>query len=152
MKNYSFLRLIWFLFSFAIGSGSMYVRKYFDNDSKRRAIELVNNIREEFIHILRDVSWMDEDTTKAAVDKAKALESHIGYPDELLDDQKLIEFHENIEINSESLFTNILNVRKFLRNFDFKLLREPVNKTDWRMHSLPSMVNAQYSPLENSIR
>lgn len=130
----------------------MYVRKYFDDDTKQRSIELVNNIREEFINILQDVSWMDNDTRRAALDKAKALENHISYPDELLDDKKLIEHYENIQINAESLFINVVNVRKFERNFDFKLLREPVNKTDWRMHSLPSMVNAQYSPLENSIR
>lgn len=130
----------------------MYVRRYFDIDSKRRSIDLVNNIREEFVHILREVSWMDEETRKAALDKAKALENHIGYPDELLDDQKITEFFAKLDITDDSLFTNVLNVRKFERSLEYKLLREPVNKTDWRMHALPSMVNAQYSPLENSIR
>lgn len=130
----------------------MYVRKYFDEDSKRRSTELMNNIRNEFLHILHYVSWMDEVTLKAALDKANAMQNHIGYPDELLDDKKLTDFYESLPIGSNSMFLNVLSVHRFKRNFDFKLLREPVNQTDWRKHAFSSMVNAMYSPAENSIR
>lgn len=37
-------------------------------------------------------------------------------------------------------------------SFGLKKLREPVNKTDWITHGRPAVVNAFYSPLENSIR
>lgn len=36
---------------------------------------------------------------KNAIDKAKSMTSHIAYPDELLDDNKLNAFYENV-INS----------------------------------------------------
>lgn len=138
----------------SIAVGALYVRRYFNEDAKQRAIELVNNIRSEFIHILHDVPWMDEQTKVAAIEKARALQNHIGYPDELDDDVKLEEFYNdlNIDVNANNMFENVRNVRQFERNFTFNMLREAVNKTDWRMHSMPSMVNAQYSPLENSIR
>lgn len=138
-----------------IAVGGMYVRRYFNEDAKQRAIELVNNIRSEFIHLLHDVPWMDEQTKVAAIEKARALQTHIGYPDELDDDAKLEEFYKDLNIDTSSdgtMFENVRNVRRFDRNSSFNLLRETVNKTDWRMHSMPSMVNAQYSPLENSIR
>lgn len=138
----------------SIAVGGLYVRRYFNEDAKQRAIELVNNIRSEFIHILHDVPWMDEQTKVAAIEKARALQNHIGYPDELDDDAKLEQFYKDlsIDVNANNMFENVRNVRQFERNFTFNMLREAVNKTDWRMHSMPSMVNAQYSPLENSIR
>lgn len=138
----------------SIAVGGLYVRRYFNEDAKQRAIELVNNIRDEFIHILRDVPWMDEQTKVAAIEKARALQKHIGYPDELDDELKLEQFYKDlyIDANANNMFENVKNVRQFERNFTFNMLHETVNKTDWRMHSMPSMVNAQYSPLENSIR
>ncbi|XP_046657606.1 LOW QUALITY PROTEIN: neprilysin-2-like [Daphnia pulicaria] len=37
-------------------------------------------------------------------------------------------------------------------NYAFKKLRESVNKTNWISHGRPAVVNAYYSPLENSIQ
>lgn len=47
---------------------------------------------------------------------------------------------------------NALNLTVFGINFGLRKLREPVNKTDWITHGRPAVVNAYYSPLENSIR
>ena len=40
----------------------------------------------------------------------------------------------------------------FGTNYAFSKLREKVNKTDWVRHGNPAIVNAFYSPLENSIQ
>ena len=40
----------------------------------------------------------------------------------------------------------------FGTNYAFSKLRENVNKTDWKRHGNPAVVNAFYSPLENSIQ
>ena len=40
----------------------------------------------------------------------------------------------------------------FSMNYSFGKLREKVNKTDWVRHGNPAVVNAFYSPLENSIQ
>lgn len=47
---------------------------------------------------------------------------------------------------------NALNLTIFGMGYGLKKLREPVNKTDWVSHGRPAVVNAYYSPLENSIR
>lgn len=39
--------------------------------------------------ILGTIDWMDDDTRKAALDKAKSMTNHIAYPAELLDSEKL---------------------------------------------------------------
>lgn len=42
--------------SFSISVGALYVRKYFNEDAKKNAVEMVSNIRSEFKKILDQVS------------------------------------------------------------------------------------------------
>lgn len=132
--------------------GALYVRKYFSDESRQAAIELVDNIRDEFINILHEVTWMDEKTREEAIKKAKALTQHIGYPNELGDNNKLEEYYEELEIEPDNLLLNTLRLNVFNADNLFGKLRKPVNKTDWETHSKPAEVNAYYTALENSIR
>ena len=69
--------------------GSLYVEKYFQEDSRRAAVEMVSEIRTQFSLMLAQLDWMDERTRDNARLKAEAMEAHIGYPTELLDMNKL---------------------------------------------------------------
>lgn len=138
--------------SLPISVGALYVRKYFDEESKKAAIDLVTNIREEYVKILQEVSWMDEVTRLAAIEKAKSMTSHIAFPDELIDNNKLEEYYRDLELQPDSLLKNVLRVRTFNDKHAITRLRKPVNKTDWESHTMPATVNAAYSPLENSIQ
>lgn len=82
--------------SLSISVGALYVRKYFNEDAKKQALEMVNGIREEFHKILENLDWMDDETRANALDKAAAMTTHIAYPDELLDNDKLIEFYNEV--------------------------------------------------------
>lgn len=135
-----------------ISVGALYVRRYFNEESKKAAVELVREIREEYVKILREVSWMDEVTRAAAIEKAESMTSHIAYPDELTDNNKLEEYYNGLELQPDSLLQNVLRVRIFKDNHVMRRLRKAVNKTDWETHTMPATVNAAYSPLENSIR
>lgn len=95
---------------------------------------------------------MDEKTRANALEKAADMTSHIAYPDELLDDKKLDEFYEGLELSSADYLGSILNLTIFGTNFSFGRLRKPVNKTEWITHGRPAVVNAFYSSIENSIR
>lgn len=139
-------------FSLPISVGALYVRKYFTEESRQNAIDLVENIRDEFINILHEVSWMDEKTREEAIKKAKALTTHIGYPNELADNNNLEEYYRDLEIEPDNLLLNTLRLTVFQTDRVFNKLRKPVNKTDWETHSKPSVVNAYYSSIENSIR
>lgn len=83
-------------FSLPISAGALYVRKYFNEEARQNAIEMVADIRAEFEEILMKVDWMDEDTKQNALDKAKSMATHIAYPDELLDNNKLEEFYSGV--------------------------------------------------------
>lgn len=90
-------------FSLPIASGSLYVKKYFNEEARRNAVEMVADIRTEFEEILKKVDWMDEQTKQNALDKAKSMATHIAYPDELLDNNKLEEFYSWVRKNSVQL-------------------------------------------------
>lgn len=95
---------------------------------------------------------MDEETRKSALDKAASMTSHIAYPDELLDDKKLEQFYEKLELTDDNYLGGILNLTLFGVEYSFSKLRKPVNKSDWVTHGRPAIVNAFYSSIENSIR
>ncbi|XP_065215808.1 neprilysin-2 isoform X2 [Planococcus citri] len=138
--------------SFALAIGSLYVRRFFKDDAKKNALDMVEGIRKEMYKILSTVDWMDESTRKNALDKARSMVNHIAYPDELLEEKKLIEFYEKLEIDPNEYYMSLLNLTKFGTDYSFSKLREPVNKTDWITHSRPAVVNAFYNSLENSIQ
>lgn len=138
--------------SLSIASGALYVRKYFNEEARQNAKEMVADIRAEFQDILKNVDWMDDETRQNALDKAKSMSTHIAYPDELLDDNKLEEFYDGLELDPDQYMRSILNLTLFGTRFSFKRLRQPVNKTDWITHGRPAVVNAFYSSIENSIQ
>jgi membrane metallo-endopeptidase-like protein 1 len=138
--------------SLSIAAGALYVRKYFNEQARQNALEMVADIRAEFQDILKQVDWMDEETKKNALDKAKSMSTHIAYPDELMNDRKLEEFYGDLELDENYYLRSILNLTLFGTRFSFKRLRQPVNKTDWITHGRPAVVNAFYSALENSIQ
>ncbi|XP_049796462.1 neprilysin-2-like isoform X4 [Schistocerca nitens] len=137
--------------SMPLAVGSIYVRRFFDKEAKNAALEMVDDIRQEFLHMLQEVDWMDEGTKKKALDKAKSMVAHIAYPDELLDDSKLDHFYEELDVNSTLYLESLLNVTKFLMDCSFGQLRQPINKTSWTTHGASATVNAFYDPSENSI-
>ena len=132
--------------------GSLYVSKYFNEASKTAADEMVSEIRKQFDIILDEVGWMDEKTREMAKLKLKAMKSHIGYPAELLDITKLEDHYNSLELAENKYFENVLDLTIFGTDYSFSKLRKKVNKTDWVHHGRPAVVNAFYSPLENSIQ
>lgn len=138
--------------SLPISVGALYVRKYFKQSAKAAAVEMVAGIRKQFEIILANVPWMDPTTKAAAKEKVKAMSTHIGYPDELMDNRKLEEYYSNLTVDPSKYLESVLRLNIFGTDYAFNKLRKAVNKTEWTSHSRPAVVNAFYSSIENSIR
>ncbi|KAI5630642.1 VLP3p-1 [Venturia canescens] len=136
----------------SISVGAMYVRRYFNEDARKSAAEMVTDLGEQFTKILKTVDWMDEKTRGNALEKAASMSTHIAYPDELLDDDKLEKYYESLELSESNYLESILNIRSFQTKYSFSQLRKPFNKTDWLSHGSSAVVNAFYAPFENSIQ
>ena len=132
-------------------TGAIYVRKYFDEKSRNAAVEMVDTIEKQFIKIIKSVSWMDEMTKNGALKKMETFVNIIGFSNELLDDEKLIEYHENLEIKQHKYFDSFLQSSLFKFNKRAKKFRAKVNKSEWDSHPKVAVANAFYEQWENSI-
>ncbi|CAF3718927.1 unnamed protein product [Rotaria sordida] len=64
----------------------LYIKKYFDENAFNESLEMINNIRDAFIEMLQGSTWMDVESKTKAIEKAKSIDQHIGYPDYLASD------------------------------------------------------------------
>ncbi|KAH8393841.1 hypothetical protein KR215_002255 [Drosophila sulfurigaster] len=113
---------------------------------------MVTNIRNVFNEILDKVNWMDDNTRLEAKNKLHKMATYIGYPDELLDNEKLTKYYEKLKIDPDNYLKSNLALNIFYTNYIFNKLRLPVNKTDWVDHAQSTTVNAFYSHNGNNIQ
>lgn len=138
--------------SFSSPVGSMYVQKNFKEEAKQAMKEMVRDIRAEFDSILDHIDWMDESTRVRAKAKLHSMKEYIGYPDEILDNWRLEELYKKLQIEADTHFQNGIRMSIWGTNYAWGKLREKVDKTDWKRHGAPAVVNAFYSSIENSIQ
>lgn len=135
-----------------IAMSSLYVRKYLSKGTKQAVSEMVESMRKEFIIVLKTADWMDEKTKAKALKKARNMEAVVGYPEEILDNSKLIEYYKGLKIHKKKYFDSMRNIEKFFRRKLFHNFRRPVNRRDWETHSGLGLVRAFHSPFGNRIR
>ena len=115
-------------------------------------LEMVTDIKHEFKNILNEIQWMDKETKERAHAKLETIKEYIAYPEEILDTSRLEDLYEGIEISPDTFYLNAINMSKWAVDYHWGKLREKIDKTDWKRHSNPAVVNAFYSALENSIQ
>lgn len=126
--------------------GQLYVKKYFSEDAKNKAREMVNDLIAAYRIRIKQLSWMSEATQNKALKKLDKLMIKIGYPDKWRDYSKLtIKSYSN----GGSYLENAMNVRKFEVERNAAKFGKPVDKSEWLMN--PQTVNAYYNPLFNEI-
>lgn len=92
---------------------------------------------------------MDEETRVAAEDKLDAMSVFVAYSDELLDDGKIDEYYENLEIEGDDYLSSSFNVSRFYLQRYFEGLRKPTD--DWTSQGNSAVVNAFYNRRRNLI-
>ncbi|KAJ8673279.1 hypothetical protein QAD02_004541, partial [Eretmocerus hayati] len=137
-------------FGFAVGA--LYERLHLNKDLKERAREVTSNIRREFERVLLTVNWMDKDTKDAALEKARSMRQHIGYPDDLVQDLKIEEYYRNFSVDPESSFLHAsLSILRSVQDENFWGLREPVGPNEWNYDLDPIDTSASYYGELNSM-
>lgn len=122
--------------------GKKFTEKYFPAEAKERMITLVNNLKTAYAQRIEKLEWMSDETKEKALDKLKAVRVKIGYPDEWRD-------FSTLEVGREAYVINVLNGRRFNKEYDLSQIGKPVNKEEWFM--TPQTVNAYYAPSLNEI-
>eukprot|EP00095_Tigriopus_kingsejongensis_P007986 snap_masked-scaffold269_size230758-processed-gene-0.4 protein:Tk07986 transcript:snap_masked-scaffold269_size230758-processed-gene-0.4-mRNA-1 annotation:"PREDICTED: neprilysin-2" len=153
--------------SFSAAIGKMYVLQHFNHKAKDIMLEMVTDIREEFRKIIDErpaisnpveaylhlqITWMDVSTKTRAHEKLEGIKEYIAYPEEILDDKNLEDIYKDLKIEAKEYFKNGISMSIWSTNYHWRKLREEVDKTDWKRHANPAVVNAFYSSIENSIQ
>ncbi len=122
--------------------GQLYVKKYFTEDAKKRALELVNNVQKAYAARIDKLDWMSDSTKQKAKEKLFAMTKKIGYPDKWRD-------YSNVTISKNKYFENSVSAASNNYRFELAKLNKPVDKTEWM--TTPSTVTAYNNPSANEI-
>jgi len=122
--------------------GQLYVDKAFTPETKQKALEMVNNIRESMGEHIQASTWMTAATKAEALKKLNAFTVKIGYPDQWKD-------YSALTISRESYLKNVLAARQWEYQDNLKRYGGPIRRGDWGM--TPPTVNAYYNSSLNEI-
>ncbi|CAF1353005.1 unnamed protein product [Adineta steineri] len=115
------------------------------------AIEMVNNIRNIFITMVNQSTWMDSKSKIIAIKKARAMKAKLGYPDYLESDNmtKLDKDYAEYNFNL-SYMPNVLSAIQLHSKASLQMLRYPIDSKQWTGIS-PTKINAMHRLLANEI-
>ncbi|WP_179415587.1 M13 family metallopeptidase [Mucilaginibacter sp. E4BP6] len=122
--------------------GQLYVKKYFNEDAKKRVLALVNNLQKAFENRINHLDWMSDSTKQKAIEKLYAIHKKIGYPDKWRD-------YDKVQINRTTYFENVLSLNQNEYQYQLAKLNKPVDRTEWGV--TPATVTAYYDPSLNEI-
>ena len=136
--------------------GDFYLRKFY-NEKIRQTYsstieQLVENIRNALVDSLHQVTWMDEITKQAAVDKAKAIATYKIFPNDPIIKTKLDNYYESLTLDESEFFLNFLHLNKLDLDYNFRQLHKPDEKDDWLVYQLATTIGAFYNVFQNKIR
>lgn len=128
----------------AIGdlAGKMYVERHFRADAKRRADELVGNLKTACSEGIDQLEWMTPATKQKAHAKLALFTTKIGYPEKWRDWSRL-------EVRRDDLVGNDIRAAAVVFDRGVDKLGGPIDRTEWFM--TPQTVNAYYNPPTNEI-
>src|SRR5665213_3266495 len=122
--------------------GQLYVKRYFSEAAKKRALDLVNNLEQALAARIDKLDWMSDSTKQKAKEKLFAMTKKIGYPDKWRD-------YSNVTVVKWNYFQNVVSAASGNYQYDLAKLNKPVDRTEW--FTTPSTVTAYNNPSANEI-
>ena len=138
--------------NYPIALGSLYVQKHFSEESKTVMLETVNSIKTEFQEHLKTIEWMDPDTRESAIAKLDAMKFEIGFAEEIMNEEKLEEFHANFpDVDEDHYYETIHSLKAASAERSFNRLNDVIADKDWFDQDSPATVKTFYNVLENAL-
>lgn len=122
--------------------GQLFAEEKFSPQTKIKALEMVENIKNAFAERLKKNEWMSETTKKEALKKLSLFTVKIGYTDKWKD-------YSGLQIDRNSLYENLKKAAAYNQKMNLDKIGKPVNKDEW--FATPQTVNAYYSASKNEI-
>ncbi|HEY0760199.1 MAG TPA: M13 family metallopeptidase [Acidisarcina sp.] len=122
--------------------GQEFVRRTFGPDTKRKAVEMTDQIEEAMRQEIIHLDWMSEPTKQEALRKLHTVRNKIGYPETWRD-------YSTLTIDPADYFGNVRRSITFESRREWAKVGKPVDRDEWGMS--PPTVNAYYNPQMNDI-
>lgn len=133
-----------------------YIRYSYNEDYMFYAKKLAYNLRDIFVNKISRNTWMSEKTRKYSIEKLQNIEINIGHKEMPVNNKYL----PLLNYNPDEFLENMIKVIEWRHNLYLTNQVDVIDtlaKIDWdsypaQITNLPSyIVNAQYSPIRNSI-
>ena len=130
--------------------GELYIENFFADETKEYVEELAKEIVTTYEHRINSLTWMKEKTKRTAIEKLRAINIQVGYPEYLIGYQ-----NEDFKVRSGgsggNLMENMIHYNQLTNHRNAYVLTYdiPVDRDEWVM--LPQTVNAYYNLTTNSI-
>ena len=122
--------------------GQIYVKKHFPPDAKRKMDELVDDLFTAYEARIKSLTWMTAPTKKKALQKLRALNRKIGYPDKWKSFKGLV-------IEPDDYVGNVIRASEHHHRQEVRKLNKPIDHREWITY--PQTVNAFFWPNTNDI-
>ena len=126
--------------------GQLYVERYFSAQSRADAEAVLTNVRAELRQRLEQNTWLTAPTKSYALEKFDKIKIVVGYPDKWID-------YSPVDVKRDDYYGNITRLNEFSRRRMLSRLGTPPAPDRFADpdHTLPTVVNAGYSPDMNGI-
>ncbi|KXJ69310.1 hypothetical protein RP20_CCG027799 [Aedes albopictus] len=122
--------------------------KSFMERTKPRIEQMLTDIREELDQMVLETDWLDGYTKHASLEKSKAMKSLIGFPEWIMNVQKLEKHYAGLEIDPTRHLENRVTALEFMNTGKLRLWRMKNNDV-WDMDAMK--VNAYNIFYRNAI-
>ncbi|KAI0082770.1 metalloprotease [Panus rudis PR-1116 ss-1] len=132
-------------------AGRYFVQQAFGGDSKTKGTKVITDIINAFKRSLQRIKWMDDESAKAAAEKADAIRVKVGYPlsPDTRSARSLAFYYARVKVHETTFFENVLSARQSDVFKEWLTLGRQRDPEAWEMY--PSMVNAYFEPPANEI-
>ncbi|KAL4719905.1 hypothetical protein ACJJTC_019384, partial [Scirpophaga incertulas] len=135
--------------NFGVALSYLYVQRHFNNQSREKAMEMVEDVRSAFAQTVHTLEWMDAGTRRTTLRKLRAIRSFVGYPAWLATARRLDLHYRHAEVVEGNLFETYLKLTWAAVRKSLNSLREKPDRNRWVASA--TTVNAFYSATLNSV-
>jgi putative endopeptidase len=104
--------------------GQIFVKEYFPEKTKKRYVDLVENMRASFKEHIEKLDWMSDATKEKAYYKLSKVIPKVGYPDKWKD-------FSTLTIDRGPYVLNVMRANNYWHLFEANKLGKPVDRTEW---------------------
>lgn len=129
--------------------GKYFAERIFNEEAKTHASNTITYIKQAMINRIPQMAWLDDQTKEHAIEKVLKMTDRIGYPDYLMDPEKLAKEFEDFSTSPDDYFTNMINYDYYSKSKNIRLYQTEFTTDSWKF--TPQTINASYQMTDNSI-